>query len=134
MDANRTCPICGTSFAARRTNQVYCGATCRKKADAAIQKKWKERQKAPPQKHTRTCPICGGEFVTIVKDKVYCSESCKREEAKRRKKYGSAAPQPKAGENKRPGLIERYSAYRAAGGILSYGYWVVQGCPDATGQ
>ena len=133
---SNVCPICGKGYTTINGNQRYCSPDCRREAD-------RRRKEAYRSRYERVCEHCGKHFTTGTKNKKFCCHECqlaaktKRDKDERhsaREWINQQKERRKPKKSKGLSLIERYSAYRAAGGELSYGYWVALGCPAAPGQ
>ncbi|MFZ3592328.1 HNH endonuclease [Streptomyces sp. BH104] len=62
---DRTCLVCGSSLAAKRSDAKYCSDRCR------------DRRKSLPPKPESVCVECGDTYVVARKDAIYCSTECR---------------------------------------------------------
>jgi predicted nucleic acid-binding Zn ribbon protein len=72
----RSCPICGDTFDATRSDKVVCSIVC--------QRKFAQQRAAAARNLTRVCPVCSSTFEAKRSDTVFCGTRCREKSSRQR--------------------------------------------------
>ena len=123
MSGERTCPICGKSFA-RNGKRVYCSPECAKRGHDEKNSAAQKKRIAKRREGGKICPVCGTNFTPTHQKQKYCSKECYKVVFKRQcKEYHERKKNGEPARKKWETVSDKRHCHGC--GKPSYNYW----CP-----